>query len=98
MWLPGRPMISKVRDRAPVEGSNGTSEHFASARIIKGAARELGKGFEVERRVSGATQGRAGNVPKLAADARAAVSWKDVDNIDLDAPGNVLLTRWRRPS
>src|SRR5450755_4601731 len=48
----------------------------------------------MERRVSGATQRRAGKVPKLAADSSAAVSWKDVDNIDLDAPGNVLLTRW----
>ena len=44
--------------------------------------------------MSGATQGRSGNVPKLAADSRAAVSWKDVDNIDLDAPANVSLTRW----
>ena len=65
-----------------------------TARIIEGAARELGEGFKIERRVSGATQGRAGKVPKLAADSRAAVSWKDVDNIDLDAPGNGLLTRW----
>src|SRR5450432_2469712 len=68
--------------------------HLTSARIIEGAARELGQGFEIERRVSGATQGRAGKVPKLAADSRAAVSWKDMDNIDLDAAGNVLLTRW----
>jgi hypothetical protein len=92
--LPGGPIISKVRDRASVEGSGGTGNYFTSARIIEGATRELGKGFEIERRVSGATQGRAGNVPKLTADSSAAVSRKDVENIDLDAPANVLLTRW----
>jgi len=92
--LPGGPIVGKVRDRATVEGSGGTGEYFTSARIIEGAARELGKGFEIERRVSGATQRRAGKVPKPTADSSAAVSWKDVDNIDLDAPGNVLLTRW----
>jgi hypothetical protein len=92
--LPGGPIVSKVRDRASVEGSGGTLEHFTSARIIEGAARELGNGFEIERRVTGAAQGRAGKVPKLAADSSAAVSWMDVDNVDLDAPGNVLLTRW----
>ncbi len=36
-------MISKVRDRASVEGSGGAGEHFTSARIIEEAARELGK-------------------------------------------------------
>jgi len=92
--LPSGPIVTKVRDRAPVEGSGGTREHFTSARIIKGAARELGKGFEIERRASGATQRRAGKVPKLAADSSAAMSWKDVDNVDLDPPGNVALTRW----
>jgi len=92
--LPGGPIISKVRDRASVEGSGSSGEHLPTARIIEGAAGELGKGFEIEGRVSGATQGRAGKVPKLPADSRAAVSWKDVDNIDLDAAGNVLLTRW----
>jgi hypothetical protein len=92
--LPGWPIISKVRDRASVEGSGGTGEHFTSACIIEGAARELGKSFEIERRVSGTTQGRAGKVPKLAANSRAAVSWQDVNNIDLDAPGNVLLAWW----
>jgi hypothetical protein len=92
--LPGGPIISKVRDRASVKGSGSTGEHLPTASIIEAAARELGKGFEVERRMSGATQGRAGKVPKPAADSRAAVSWKDVDNIDLDAPRNVLLTRW----
>jgi len=92
--LPGGPIVSKVRDRASVEGSCGTGEYFTSARIIEGATRELGKGFEIERRVSGAAQGRAGKVPKLAADSSAAVLWKNVNNIDLDAPGNVLLTRW----
>lgn len=94
MRLPGGPIINKVRDRASVEGSGSTVEHLTSARIIEGAARELGKGFETERRVSGATQGRAGKVPKPAADSCAAVSWKDVDYIDLDAPGHCLLTRW----
>jgi hypothetical protein len=89
--LPGGPIISKVRDRASVEGSGGTGKYFTSARIIESAARELGEGFEIERRVSGATQLRAGKVPKLTAYSRAAVSWKDVDNIDLDAAGNVLL-------
>jgi hypothetical protein len=88
--LPGGPIISKVRDRASVEGSGGTGEYFTSSRIIEGAARELGKGFEIERRVSGATQRRAGKVPKLTADSSAAVSWKDVDNIDLDAPRECL--------
>lgn len=92
--LPGGPKIDKVRDRASVEGSGNTGEHLPTAGIIEGAARELGKSFEIERRVSGATQGGAGKVPKLAADSRAAVSWKDVDDIDLDAPRNVLLTRW----
>jgi hypothetical protein len=92
--LPGGPVIGKVRDRASVEGSGSAGEHLPTASIIEGAARELGKGFEIERRVSGSTQGRAGKVPKLAADSRAAVSWKDVDNIDLDVPRNVLPTRW----
>jgi len=87
-------MIRKVRDRASVEGSGGTGEHLPTARIIEGAARELGEGFKIERRVSGATQGRAGKVPKPAADSCAAMSWKDVDYVDLDAPGNGLLTRW----
>jgi hypothetical protein len=92
--LPGGPEISKVRDRASVEGSGITGDHVPTAGIIKVAARELGKGFKIERGVGGATQGRAGKVPKLAADSRAAMSWKDVHNIDLDAPRNVLLTRW----
>ena len=92
--LPGGPIVGKVRDRAAEEGSGSAGEHLPSAGIIESAARELGKGFEIERRVSGATQGRAGKVPKLAADPRAAVSGKDVENIDLDAPRNVLLTRW----
>ena len=92
--LPGGPIISKVSDHATVEGSGSTGEHLPTARIIEGAAGKLGKGFEVERRASWATQGRAGKLPKLAADSRTAVSWKDVDNIDLDAAGNVLLTRW----
>ena len=92
--LPGGPTITKEGDRASVEGSGSTGEHLPTAGIIEGAARELGKGFEIERRVSGTTQDRAGKVPKLAADSRAAVSWKDVDNIDLDAPRNVLVTRW----
>lgn len=87
-------MVNKVRDRTSIEGSGSTSEHLPTASIIEAAARELGKGFEIERRVSGATQGRAGTVPKLAADSRAAVSWKNVDDIDLDAAANVLLTRW----
>jgi len=92
--LPGGPIISKVRDRAAEEGSGSTAEHLPTAGIIEGAARELGQGFEIERRVSGATQGRAGKVPKLAADSRAAVSWQDVDNVDLDAARNVLPTWW----
>jgi hypothetical protein len=92
--LPGGPIIGKVRDRASVEGSGSACEDLPAASIIKVAARELGKGFEIERRVSGATQGRAGKVPKLATDSRAAVTWKDVNNIDLDAALNVLLTRW----
>jgi hypothetical protein len=92
--LPSWPIISKVRDRASVEGSGSAGEHLPAARIIEGAARELGKGLEIERRVSGATQGRAGKVPKLAADSRAAVSWEDVDNIDLDASRNALATKW----
>ena len=94
MRLPGGPIIGKVRDRASVEGSGSTGDHLPTAGIIEGAARELGEGFEIERRASGATQGRAGKVPKLAANSRAAVGWKDVDNVDLDAPENVLLTRW----
>jgi len=103
--LPGGPVVSKVGDRASVEGSGSPGEHLPTAGIIEGAARELGKGFEIERRVSGTPQGRASTVPKLAADPRAAVTRKDVDNIDLDAPwidsasccsegSNVLLTRW----
>ena len=94
MRFPGGPIISKVRDLATVEGSGSTGEHLPTAGIIEGAARELSKGFEIEGSMSGATQGRTGKVPKLAADSRTAVSWKDVDNIDLDAPRNVLLTRW----
>lgn len=94
MRPPCGPIVRKVGNRASVEGAGGTGEHLTSPRIIEGAARELGKGFEIERRVLGATQGRAGKVPKLATDPGAAVSWKDVDNIDLDTPGNVLLTRW----
>ncbi len=83
-----------MRDRASVEGPGSAGEYLPTAGIIEGAAGELGKGFEIERRVSGTTQGRAGKLPKLAADSRAAVGWKDVDNIDLDAPRNVLVTRW----
>lgn len=94
MCFPGGPPISEVRDRASVEGADSAGEHLPTARIIEGAARKLGKGFEIKRRASRATQGRATKVPKLAADACAAVSGKDVDNVDLDAPRNVLLTRW----
>jgi hypothetical protein len=86
-------MIREVRDHASEEGSGSTGEHLPTAGIVEGAARELGKGFEVERREGGAAQRRAGKVPKLAADSRSAVSGKDVHNIDLDAPRNVLLTR-----
>jgi hypothetical protein len=91
--FPGGPAVGDVRDRAAVEGSGSASEHLPTTGVIEGATRELGKGFEIERRVSGATQGRAGKVPKLAADSPTAVSWKDVNNIDLDAPRNALLTR-----
>lgn len=94
MLLPGRPIVNKVRDVASVEGSGITGEHLPTAGIIERAARELGNGFETERREDGAPQGRAGKVPKLAADSRAAVSGKDVDNINLDALRSALLTRW----
>jgi hypothetical protein len=87
-------MIHKERDLASVEGSDSAGEHLPTAGIVEGAARELGKGLEIERRDSGATQGRAGKVPKLAADSRAAVGGKNVDNVDLDGPRNVLLARW----
>lgn len=86
-------MVGKVRDRAPEKGSGSTGEHLPTAGIIEGAAGELGKGFEIERPESRATQGRAGNVPKLAADSRAAVTWQDVNDVDLDAPRNDLLAR-----
>ena len=85
------------RSRCPdirTQGSCSAGEYLPTAGFIEGAARELGKGFETERCVSGATQGRAGELPKLAADPRAAISWKDVDHIDLDALGNILLARW----
>jgi hypothetical protein len=94
VWLPGGPKIRKVCDRASVEGSCRAGEHLPAAGIIEGAARELGKRFEIERRVIGATQSRAGNVPKLSPDSRAAMSWKNVDNVDLETPRNVLLTWW----
>jgi hypothetical protein len=55
MRLPSGPIISKVRDRASVEGAGSPGEHLPAAGIIEGATRELGEGFEIERRVSGAT-------------------------------------------
>ena len=86
-------MVNEVRDRGSVEGSSSAGVHLPTAGIIEGA-RELGERFEIEGRVSGATQSRAGTIPKLTANSRAALSWKDVDDIDLDAPRNVLLPRW----
>lgn len=76
-----------------MEGTRGTSARLPTASIVKGAARELGKGFETQRREIGTAQDRAGEVPKLAADPRAAVRWKDVNNIDLDAAWDGLVTR-----
>jgi hypothetical protein len=76
-----------------VEGPSAASQHLSTASLIESAARELGKRFEIERGVRDAAHGRTSNVPKPAADACAAVAWKDVKNIDLDAPRNLLLTR-----
>jgi hypothetical protein len=91
--LPGRPIVSEVRDRASAEGSGFAGEHLPTAGIIEGATGELGESFEIQRRERRATQGRAGKVPKLGADTRAAVNWQDVDNVDLDGPRHVLPTR-----
>ncbi|MDF3066418.1 MAG: hypothetical protein K0R38_2019 [Polyangiaceae bacterium] len=87
-------MISNACDLATEEGSGGTREHLTTAGVIESAARQLGEGFEIERRESGAAQRRTGNVPKLPADPCAAVSWENVDDIDLDAHLNAFLTRW----
>lgn len=48
----GGPIVGEVRDYASEEGTGTAREHLPTASIVESAARELGKGFEIERRVS----------------------------------------------
>jgi hypothetical protein len=92
--LPGRPVVGKVRDFSSEKRSYSAGKNLAPPRVVEGAARELGKRFEIHRRSSGAPQCHASKVPELAADTPAAVSWQHMDHIDLDRPQKVLLARW----
>jgi hypothetical protein len=87
-------MIGKVGDCASEECAWSACEHLPAARIIEGAAREPGKGFEIERQESLATQGRTSKLPEVARDSGATMTRKDVQNVDLDAAQNVVLARW----
>jgi hypothetical protein len=71
-----------------------SADHLPAASIVERATPQLGKRSNVHGAERLTAKPLAGSSPQLASDARAAIPWKHVNDIDLDLGGYIVASRW----
>lgn len=88
--LPLRPSVDDLRDRATLVEAELALDEISAARLVEGAASELGVGGHVETSKLRAPDLIADGGPKPAPDASAAMARQDVDHVELEARRQVI--------